>query len=93
VIPPTEQSQGRKVLLKILTTYCLFPATRKIDYNWKKCPHVPFNLSRENVRLRRVKKRTRKKIKGKRFELVISNVLFTSVRISLFTHSLSLHRR
>jgi hypothetical protein len=33
VVPPTETSEGRKVLLKILTTYCLFPATRKIDYN------------------------------------------------------------
>ena len=49
-----------------------------------------FNLSRENdeeeEREKREKRAMRRKSE-KRFELVISNVLFTSVRISLFTHS------
>ena len=53
-----------------------------------------FNLSRENIvrrRQRRGQKTAMRMKSQKRFELVISNVLFTSVGISLFTHSLSSH--
>jgi hypothetical protein len=41
----------------------------------------------------KVKTRSRRRRNEKRFELVISNALFTSIGISLFTHSLSSHRR
>jgi hypothetical protein len=50
-------------------------------------------MTRKKKVKKKVRMRSRTRRNGKRFELVISNVLFTSVRISLFTHSLSSHRR
>jgi hypothetical protein len=99
----SEESDEEEKRKKVWTCYLkctfhirisLFTHSPNQLYKLEEMSSCDFNLSRENIvrRSQRRGQKTAMRMKSqKRFELVISNVLFTSVGISLFTHSLSSH--